>query len=249
MNDLFPAWADGEGILTYLWRTHLIPWEDPDTEPLLDTPYDLDLEYHGNISGSKRLSPLALRLHEGDGAFDYDVRTWLANTIVRLYGNTWTREYATLSAEYNPIENYSMEEKLTNDKTVESGGTESTRTDDLTRTHKGSVTTTPAVTIAADDQVYGFNSAQPSPVTSREQRSTGTETTDNDLTDKDTGTQTTKGKTNGSKTRNYTLTRAGNIGVTTSQQMLQSERDLWMWNFFHEVVFPSIDEVLTIPVY
>lgn len=44
------------------------------------------------------------------------------------------------------------------------------------------------------------------------------------------------------------LTRSGNIGVTTSQQMIQSEIELWQWNFF-ETVFNDIDTVLTIQVY
>lgn len=44
------------------------------------------------------------------------------------------------------------------------------------------------------------------------------------------------------------LTRSGNIGVTTSQQMLQSERDLWMWSYF-DVVFADIDKLLCLSIY
>lgn len=44
------------------------------------------------------------------------------------------------------------------------------------------------------------------------------------------------------------LTRSGNIGVTTSQQMLQSDIELWKWNFFYEV-FHDIDTVFTISTY
>lgn len=51
------------------------------------------------------------------------------------------------------------------------------------------------------------------------------------------------------ETHSYTLTRSGNIGVTTSQQMIQSERDLDLWNFFYSVVFPSVDKVLTLMIY
>ena len=47
---------------------------------------------------------------------------------------------------------------------------------------------------------------------------------------------------------NTQLTRSGNIGVTTSQQMIQSERDLWVWKFF-EQVFQDVDTVLSIDVY
>ena len=45
------------------------------------------------------------------------------------------------------------------------------------------------------------------------------------------------------------LERHGNIGVTTSQQMLQSEHELWLWNFFFDVVFPDLDKILCLYVY
>lgn len=54
---------------------------------------------------------------------------------------------------------------------------------------------------------------------------------------------------NGGDSENRTLTRSGNIGVTTSQQMIESERQLYVWNFFHNVVFPDLDKLLTLEVY
>ena len=72
---------------------------------------------------------------------------------------------------------------------------------------------------------------------------TGTQTRENTGTQRvaDTGVDTTE--------TGHTLTRLGNIGVTTSQQMLQSEIDLWQWNYFKSVIFPNIDGVLTIALY
>ena len=78
---------------------------------------------------------------------------------------------------------------------------------------------------------------------------TGTVQLTHNTTDSDTGTQNTVSGGSDTSTRNYTLRRSGNIGVTTSQQMIQAERDLWLWNFFHSVVFPDVDKVLTIPIY
>lgn len=69
-----------------------------------------------------------------------------------------------------------------------------------------------------------------------------TDTETKDLTDDHTGTETTTGKTE------HTLHRHGNIGVTTSQQMVTAERELWNW-FFYDVVFTDIDKYLTISVY
>lgn len=44
------------------------------------------------------------------------------------------------------------------------------------------------------------------------------------------------------------LTRSGNVGVTTSAQMIEENIHLWIWKFF-ESVFKDIDRVLTIGVY
>ena len=44
------------------------------------------------------------------------------------------------------------------------------------------------------------------------------------------------------------LTRSGNIGVTTSQQMLQSEIDLRKWDFYASL-FRDIDSVLALDIY
>ena len=44
------------------------------------------------------------------------------------------------------------------------------------------------------------------------------------------------------------LKRSGNIGVTTTQQMLQQERELWDWNYYN-TVFKDIDNLLTLMIY
>ena len=65
----------------------------------------------------------------------------------------------------------------------------------------------------------------------------------------DTGNDTEKGVTQRNNQLNRTLTRHGNIGVTTSQQMIESERQLWIWNYFQNIVFPDIDKTLTLAIY
>ena len=44
------------------------------------------------------------------------------------------------------------------------------------------------------------------------------------------------------------LIRSGNIGVTTSAQMIEENIKLWIWKFF-DSVFKDIDRILTIGVY
>ena len=77
---------------------------------------------------------------------------------------------------------------------------------------------------------------------------TGTDTTERTNTDTynrsytETGTDTTSGKSS------RKLTRTGNIGTNTFQNLINQERDLWKWNFY-EQVFRDVDSVLTIPIY
>lgn len=69
-----------------------------------------------------------------------------------------------------------------------------------------------------------------------------TDTETKDLQDDHTGTETSTGKVE------HTLHRHGNIGVTTSQQMITAERELWNW-YFYDVVFADIDKYLATRVY
>lgn len=45
-----------------------------------------------------------------------------------------------------------------------------------------------------------------------------------------------------------TLTRSGNIGVTTTQQMIEQERQLWRDSYF-DTLYSDLDEMLTLGVY
>ena len=214
--DVWDGWLTGGGVFSVLEDLEgaSIPWAGDDLAPFLDA------EYYGNISGDKLISPLLEKMVEGDVMTDLE-KSFVAATILSLCSTNWSKEWATLAAEYNPIENYSMTEEMTDDQTVSEYGKIHTREDNLKDESKTAI--------------YGFNSSEASDTGSGETSRTGS------VTDRDSGEDT--------HTRNYTLTRSGNIGVTTSQQMLQSERDLWKWNFFRDVVFPDLDKVLTLQIY
>lgn len=257
LNDVFPGWLTGAGIFATL-QTFPVPWRNENISGALD------IEYHGNVSGEKIISPLVEKIRSGDTLTDAE-KTMLATSILAVYGVNWGKQWETLSFEYDPIENYSMREEMTNDETVTEYGKSTTLTDNLThgktgtetRTDNLTDTTTPNLTTNKENAVYGFNSSAAVPTGEQEQTATGTNTETHtgteqkqyNLSETDTGTQTTLDGGSDTHTRNYTLTRSGNIGVTTSQQMIESERAIWVWNFFRDVVFPDIDRVLTIQVY
>ena len=257
LNDVFPEWLTGGGIFSTL-QTFPVPWQDEDIS------LALDMEYHGNVSGEKIITPLIEKIRSGEVLTDAE-KTLVATSILAVCGANWGKQWETMSFEYDPIENYSMREQMTNDRTVDEYGRTRTRTDNLQHKKTGTEqdvpnltdTTTPDLTSTDENSVYGFNSSDPVPSDEQTKRATGTNTntrtgTDTwtyNTTDSDTGTQTDNDGGSDTRTRNYTLTRSGNIGVTTSQQMIESERALWIWNFFRNVVFPDIDRVLTLQIY
>lgn len=233
--DAFPTWATG-ALFAALGEKYstFFPW----ASSVLDT------EYFGNHSGEKTISPLLSKLLMSEGADT--VNTVILDTLTKIikkrYEVTWGKLYAVMSAEYNPIENYSMVEEETPNITR-------TETPNVTRirntSQKADVVVTSSGSNAAD--VFGFNSSEPVPQAetngSSTQRTQGdAENNVTDETEKEIGTRTN------TETGNRKLTRSGNIGVTTSQQMIESEIALWQWNFF-QTVYRDVDEILACPLY
>ena len=278
--DSYPNWdapdvLNGGGVFKDLVENFRVPWESVLESSLID------LEYFGNISGNKRASPLLRKLANEDGYIGAVEREKLAGIIYSLYGKNWEMEWATVIAEYNPIENYSMIETMEDDTTEITYGKTHTRTDNLTNSKTGTdtirpnltetdtpnitETITPGVVKTSVKSKTGFNSSdlvttdsQTDTPTGHDTQlrtgtntvtKTGTEATEYNSSQAQTGTVTDADTGKDTHRRNYTLTRSGNIGVTTSQQMLQSSRDLYMWSFFETVVFPDVDRVLATRIY
>jgi hypothetical protein len=235
MGTLFTA------INTAMGESAIFPADDTDI---------LDLEYLGNHSGGKIISPLVYRLlqaGENETLTNANVTT-LAKVIANRYGRQWVKLNAVFSAEYNPVENYSMLENMTDDTKETVYGHTNTRTDNLSHTKTGTETLENGLTVETTTDVYGYDSGTATPSEKETAENSGDDVTRYNTTDADTGTQTDRESGTDTETRNYELTRAGNIGVTSSQQLLQSEIDLWQYDFM-KIVYANIDEVLTISVY
>ena len=140
-------------------------------------------------------------------------------------------------------ENANQTTETTNGNSIVVKTGSDTMTYDLTETDGGTVE---KETTGTNTKTY--NTSDTDTGTSAK-ATTGTDTHTYNTTDSDTGTQTDADTGSDSTEHSYTLTRTGNIGVTTSQQMIQSERDLWMWDYFENVVFPDVDRILTLSIY
>ena len=155
-----------------------------------------------------------------------------ASDYIALYGKSHKYEYDklvdTLSLEYNPIENYSMTEKGTD-----------TRTPNITQTNKGKNTNTVGVDTAITTGKTTFDKSD-SFINDTKTTNTGTNT---DTQDIDTTVTTA-----GNEKTVHELTRSGNIGVTTSQQMIESERKLAMFSVV-DMFVKAIADIILIGVY
>lgn len=345
LNDVYEDWAIGDGIFSSLLSIngYTPPWGDSTNVANI-----LDMQYHGNVSGYKNVSPLVNKIA-------YNYTNWerkIAEVIKVLHGDRWQKLWNTLNFEYNPIENYSMLERMTNDRTVTEYGRTNTKTDNYSHTKRGSETldvnenhvknseqtytktgtenvdreyteirtddlthgkcgsetrtedftntNTPNLNKDVQENVYAFNSADEVPSNTKSEHESGTNETTNvgteeksynitesengtvdktgngtdvtthnisenstdtenntnestnetvyDVSENDNGTQITEDGGEDVHTRNYTLTRTGNIGTVTAQDMIMQEREIQIWNFF-DVVFADIDKILTLSVY
>ncbi len=257
LYNAFPKALSGGGIFASLENLD-VPWKGQGIASALD------LDYFGGVSGDKWVSPLVTRLLTDGEYLTDDKISSLAGMLVTVYGKQWTKLYATLNFEYEPIENYNMIEESTGSTSTTYGKT-STTTNNLSHSKTGTQSlensetdkTSPELTTTATNKVNGFNSTDgvtsgtttnASSGSSTTTRS-GTDTTTFNTADTDTGTQAVADGGSDSGSTKHTLTRHGNIGVTTSQQMIESERAMWIWNFFHDTVFRDLDTTLTLNIY
>ena len=189
--------------------------------------YALDQAYVYHHATAKEISRYAEILLEGDPSHPTgrdDVYNWTDDSLQALmeifwthYGDNIEKIRTALTAAYDPLHNYDMEEKTT---------------PDLTETIQSKTN----VRTSGSNKVYGFNSSTAVPATDSQ--------TDTVTQGADTANQTKK-----TNTGTNTLTRKGNIGVTTSQQMLISELDLRSQHEFEEYLFTFLDQIMTCGAY
>lgn len=259
--------STSDGIFAYLALLE-VPWAESIDAGVLDNAY-LD-----TYSGGKPPAPLIRRWYHKneDAPLTSEQLTSLSQMLYAINGASWIRLWEAEVAPYEPLENYAMLETLEDEKTHSEEGTETTdygstdtRTDNLTLARTGTerhdVQDNGDTVTGTDRSVYGMNSSTAVPSDSE----TATSTMDaerldiltRDTRDSHTGTQATARTGEDEKatakestdTHSYTLTRTGNIGTVTAQDMLAQEREIRAWKIFTDRVFPDIDKMLTLCTY
>lgn len=177
----------------------------------------------------------------------------------------WNRLYATTQYEYNPIENYDRQETGTDSgtgstthtgsdsrtETIRDGGTEGvTSSSSLSKTGQDSV----AGSDTRGHWKAGFDSAAVGDddglVKETRDQDDGETTTTYGNTETGSGSSTTtfgkvqsfsENKTYGSgesrtQSGNHTLRAHGNIGVTTTQEMIRQQREIEQFNMYDIII-------------
>lgn len=266
LNEAFSDYSVKSGLFSNIEG---LPWSS------IMTGSQTDMLYFGTHSGERFSSKIIVGRIGVDGSLAYGDRKAIAGLVYAMFRTKWGRLWATMNPTYDPLTNYKMEETVegtesstrTPDLTKGDTGTVQTtgqdkRTPDLSRKGTGTVKDDGSATNNNQNGIWGFNSSTSVPSDMSDGTATNENTTTRDLTETETGTDTTDRTNTDTYNRSYTetgtdttagtssrkLTRTGNIGTNTFQNLLQQERNIWMYDFF-EQVFKDVDSVLTIPIY
>ena len=258
LNDVFKDWLT-HGIISHLTLNYNVPWKNTVEGSILD------LEYHGNRSGNKIISPLVEKLITKDG-ISLSNETKLCGLIYTKNITRWTELWKSLElySEFNPLDNVN---EIT-DHTVTKTGTDSnvfnkgTETDTLTSsntTNIGSQTSTNNIgeqIITQESDIAGFNSSYQD--ANKTTTNNGSHTDTSNISERSDSSSDTSSTVSGEREDNSTTTynttettsirRHGNIGVTTSGQLIDDFRRVVDWQFF-DTVFSDIDKIVVISTY
>lgn len=193
------------------------------------------MELPAGIDKETLLGSIILRCQEFELLYpDKDFFLMSVKLWSKKHYRTFEKWVKALSLQYDPIANYDRTEEITDThsgtfnrsgNTSGSGTNSNTRTDDLTTTTDTTTTDTAA----------GFNSStfenRNQEVIDNSNTQTGT------VVDAGSNSFSNNDSANGSDsfTDKHTARIKGNIGVTTTQQMLQSELELARFNLYDQI--------------
>lgn len=226
LRDVFSGWESGTGLFSFLATQTTLPWADAEN---VDNSV-LDVAYFGNHSGGKFCSPLVKLLINEEGVIPPEARVTIAKILISKYLNNWNHLWETNVAVYTPIHNYDM----TENRNLRTADSTAEKADSV-----GNDTVNHGRTQTEMDYKYGLNTDTENPRPSDKIHTSEGGSTVTNSSGTDNRNRVDAGE------EEETIHRAGNIGVTTTQKLIQEERDLWLWNFFDQV-FNDLDRELAL---
>lgn len=224
-------------------------------------PYNI---YYGDIGGDIEVDNLPLNNQIKSQGYKLreklNINASILTAVRRYFLEDWERLYDALFANYDPIQNYSM-----TDTVSQAGKERHTIKRDTTLTKKDTGYTENEVferkdKTTATESVYAINvgTLRNTKYTTTESEDTYETTPEGERILSKVVRQKNPGSAgsdewSGSDTdtldfenRTTTTERSGNIGVTTSQQMIESEIQLRK-NHFLDLIYNDMDTIFTVP--
>ena len=222
--------------------------------PIYDNEFQKNLSnYIGNMYGLRNIRDSIVYLSEETSTPISDVIKSYCESIYISKEYEYKKLFNTLSVEYNPIENYSMEEIESNENTTNQNGSNKIG-------EQNTINNYGARNITENNgEQTSINTKKVAPFDSEEFKNNEQENISvNQFTKSSTSNSYADNITNGERNDTHTLTeteqnartltRKGNIGVTTSQQMIMSEREVANFEFMR-IVAKDIVNNITIGVW
>lgn len=236
---MYPELLDG---IIFRFTNGMLP-------PLLNVDkFDMSIQYMTR-SGTKAISTLVeellkeypLRHVVNEYTLDeyYMISSQAQSNILAIiqsrFQTKWQKLYDTITAQYDALNPYDMTINEETTDTLTSSGTNSSN-----KLDNGSRTSNETISGERDDSSYGFNS--PTSVPTDESQNSSESSASDEISNSST-IETSNEYTRSNPTTRE-LTRKGNIGNITKQELLEKERDVWQWQIW-DVIFKDLDSVLT----
>ena len=98
LNDVFPKWLEGEGIMATLTTQFSVPWN----EVYRQDEISLDIAYHGGHSGRKYIAPMVENfITESEPVISSHNRNLIASALWATYRRKWEKLWELYMLEYD----------------------------------------------------------------------------------------------------------------------------------------------------
>lgn len=171
-----------------------------------------------------------------------------AKSSIAIWSKTrevaWQKLADTTTFDYNPIENYNRVESWTDERT-NTGNRTASRTNSSNQTTNTELTVSGTVESSSDStrDVYGFNGTAggglggaPAEKTTGNQSDSSSSNSNSTVTGSGGSSENSSEEKSGNETSKHTGNVSGNIGTTTTQQMIKEEREVSTFNLVDYVV-------------
>ena len=214
---------------------------------------ELAEEYYIEHSNEKYISPYyakLLKLVEEEKITEEQMYEYQSSNVANKFAVKWYKIFEALMTDYKPLENYDLNEIRTPNIKRSRIGEDSIEHEQSGK-DSTNIETVKETTIDNETGVYGFNSTNSNPSVTGDGTTSETVTGNKDKNYVESelhGKETKNNESTEIESGSETLQRHGNIGVTTSQQMLESEIKLRQYNFVEEML-NDIDTILCLKIY